>query len=331
MQKFILKTGAFGLLFLSMFGLAQADFRDVDSQHFYYDAINYVQQNNIVSGYADGTFKPDAKINRAEFVKILIAANYSDSIISDCLGTQAKVFSDVTRDQWFSQYVCVAKKNNIIGGYPDGSFKPAQDISFAEAAKILAVSYQLPTSLDFVWYKPYIDSLADKKAIPGTILSTDYKVTRAEMAEMIYRLKTNLISKFSLTYDEIAGTDKNCVKVGGMANGTVSPQYQTHCCNGEIPFYPGYQKGQTMMGAASVCLEPQTGLQEAVDIYSSNNECTSNTDLAQTTKAPYKNLNFNGFSFMMQSYKAGCAARCDVNLDTKQASIGWMCVMTQLQ
>ena len=108
-----------------------AAFKDVPSTHPNSDAIHYVQAQAIVEGYPDGTFRPDNPINRAEFTKIIIEAYFQGQADGrDC-------FPDVGAE-WFAKYVCFAKARNIIAGYPDGNFYPANDINFAEVAKILA-------------------------------------------------------------------------------------------------------------------------------------------------------------------------------------------------
>jgi len=55
-------------------------FTDVRESHPNVDAIGFVQSANIVSGYPDGTFKPDNKINRAEFTKIIMETEYKDEV-----------------------------------------------------------------------------------------------------------------------------------------------------------------------------------------------------------------------------------------------------------
>ena len=60
-----------------------AAFPDVDSSHPHFDAVEYVQSNNIVSGFSDGEYKPDQSITRAEFTKIIINAIYKETIAND--------------------------------------------------------------------------------------------------------------------------------------------------------------------------------------------------------------------------------------------------------
>lgn len=188
-------------------------FSDVAMGSTYYDALSYLKSLGVVCGYADGRYRSGAHINRAEFTKIVVEATRTTADNGLCMegfanadGSYKNLFTDVLAPQgneqplWYLNYICYAKTEHLINGYADGSFKPNDEINFAEAAKILANAFQL--GADFpanqVWYKIYVDVLAYQKAIPTTIKQFNQKITRGEMAEMVYRLKagkTNLASQ----------------------------------------------------------------------------------------------------------------------------------------
>lgn len=191
---------AAGLLFQAT---AFANFPDVASGHPNYDAVLYVQQEGIVSGHPDGTFKADNTITRAELTKIIVEATADTSAIENCIANQDALFSDVPSNAWFSKYVCTAKAKGVVGGYPDGTFKPGNTITFVEAAKIIANGFEYPLMQDELWYKPYVGILGERHSIPTTISRFDKNITRGEMAEMIYRLKTST-RKPSMTYATLA-------------------------------------------------------------------------------------------------------------------------------
>ncbi len=198
------------IAFAMMTFSAQADVRGVNNQlaqptpssHFFYDtssshenysAIRWLKFQGVVQGYNDGTYKPDAKINRAELTKIIIASEFDKNEIDNCKST--KTFTDVDPNEWYSRYICVAFNNNIIQGYNDGSFRPLHDITFAEAAKIITQSLKHQTPPDLTWYKPYVAKLEQEKAAPISIEKIDQEITRGEMAEIIFRLKDNVHDK----------------------------------------------------------------------------------------------------------------------------------------
>lgn len=192
-------------------------FTDVAANSSYNDALTYLKEQGIVSGYADGSFKPGNTINRAEFTKIIAGAVSTETELNDCMAYYAsqssymvEVFTDVTfamvggnEPDWFFNYVCVAKQKGFIGGYADGSFKPAQNINFVEAAKIITGALGYETGTTTPWYKTYVDQLDAKNAIPTTIKSFNQNITRGEMAEMMYRLKAGVTDKTSAQYSDL--------------------------------------------------------------------------------------------------------------------------------
>ncbi len=153
--------------------------------HRYEDGIKYVQAEGIVNGYPSGLFEPEWKMNRAEFVKVLIEAAYPHE------ASGSFCFPDVN-DEWFAPFVCYAKEKGIVAGNGNGLFEPESEINFAEAAKIFTkvLLGMSPGEDGATWYEKYIDSLMDKGVVPETVDSADDILTRAEIVEMIYRIKT---------------------------------------------------------------------------------------------------------------------------------------------
>ena len=188
-------------------GPALANFKDISMSNINFDAIEYVKSQGIVSGYPDGTFQSDRKINRAELTKIIIESQFSKEDIDKC-DKSAFGFPDVPKDAWFAKYVCVAKMNNIIGGYPDGTFKPAKNISFVEASKIIVITFGYPVDTSAVWYEPFVESLASLYAVPTDIAGFEWQISRGQMAEMIYRLKAKIRHKKSKTYEIMVRVEK---------------------------------------------------------------------------------------------------------------------------
>lgn len=98
------------------------------------NVIYTAQRTAIIEGYPDGSMRPDDPVNRAEALKILLNA----SRIEPAAGSGATIgFSDVMVDAWFAPYVQSAQELTVIEGYPDGTFRPGQPITRAEAAKII--------------------------------------------------------------------------------------------------------------------------------------------------------------------------------------------------
>ncbi|MBU0982035.1 beta-propeller domain-containing protein [Patescibacteria group bacterium] len=189
-------------LFLALFvaQTANAAFSDLYSDDPAYDAIKYLEEVGTVQGYSDGTFKSKNKINRAEFVKIVVETLTDNPTGENC-------FPDV-KNEWYAPYICYAKTAGLVNGYPDGTFKPGQEINFAEASKIIAnmEDLKLPSaSFGDPWYKKYVEPIADLSAIPTSITGMDKTIARGEMSEIIWRLEENITDLDSLKYEELEG------------------------------------------------------------------------------------------------------------------------------
>jgi hypothetical protein len=185
---------------------ARDPFTDVPKTHPDYTAIEYLRKNNVIRGYLDGTFKPSQKITRAEFVALVTNPFFlQGQRESDCLsrhyGPNAGLafFPDVDAQSESAEDICVAAVHDIVHGYPDGTFRPRSLITFAEAAKIsaavLSVSVRRDQENETRWYTPYVRRLAELHAIPVSIRSVTQPLTRAEMAEIVYRLKADVTNQ----------------------------------------------------------------------------------------------------------------------------------------
>lgn len=107
----------------------------------YGKSVQYLIENDIVKGYDDGLYRPDNKINRAEFVMILNSIQSKMSGKDEVNKCTEEPFPDVSCDSWFCPSVYNAKAKGIIGGYDDGLFKPGNQTNKAEASKILAIAF----------------------------------------------------------------------------------------------------------------------------------------------------------------------------------------------
>lgn len=188
-------------------------FWDVPESSTYYDAVENLADRGIVRGYDDASFRPQNRINRAEFTKIVIGSVAGKGELDGCL-VNAKaagkypLFLDVKDGDWFFPFVCVAKMRGVVTGYGDGSFRPGAEINFVEAAKIVIKTLRPPTvhapspdAPDAIWYRPFVLALEEWDAIPMTIESLTHVMTRGEMAEILYRLQ-EMRGKPSRTYDD---------------------------------------------------------------------------------------------------------------------------------
>lgn len=167
-MKKLINTVVAGVLFLTLTAggvfAENMPFSDVDADHHYSEAINYLHDTGIVDGYEDGTFQPNNMINRAEFLKILVAAKVGEPSVSE----YSNCFNDVA-EAWYAPYVCYGKSVGWVDGYPDGSFKPEQTVNKVEAIKMLLNSQGIKIAEngadvpfddvdDGQWYAPFVQT-----------------------------------------------------------------------------------------------------------------------------------------------------------------------------
>ena len=120
------------MLGVSNDGTAVSPFIDVDDDDYGVVSIAYCKAHNIISGYDDGTFKPDATITRQEAASMIVKAmgvsKASDELYPD----------DSTIAGWAKDAVYKAKAAGLMKGYEeDGTFRPTGKITRAEAASIM--------------------------------------------------------------------------------------------------------------------------------------------------------------------------------------------------
>ena len=121
------------------YGTIENDFSDVSVGQWFNTAVSTLARLGLVNGYADGTFKPNQFITRAEFVSLMIAFFEPEEILD------SNAFTDISDGEWYYNAIMRAVDKGFISGYPDGSFKANQYITRAEVCKIVnSVMYRKP-------------------------------------------------------------------------------------------------------------------------------------------------------------------------------------------
>lgn len=110
---------------------SENNFSDVSADKWYNNAVSTLCHMGVLGGYSDGTFRPNAPITRAEFAKIAVSFSQANG------SAVYSYFTDVKTTDWFAPYVTAAKDSGLIEGYSDGSFKPENRITRAEACAIV--------------------------------------------------------------------------------------------------------------------------------------------------------------------------------------------------
>jgi hypothetical protein len=90
--------------------------------HWAADFISGLATQNLIGGFADGSFKPDIAINRAQYAALLVKA------FNPAPKRDAIAFPDIPGSFWAKPFIDQAYRAGFISGFPDGSFKPDQNI-----------------------------------------------------------------------------------------------------------------------------------------------------------------------------------------------------------
>ena len=180
---------------------AEAPYKDVAMGQWYTDYVYTLTKNGIVSGdklngVPTGFFRPSDALNRAEAAKMLVN---SAQMAEDLSG--APHFPDVTTSDWFYNYVETLFNNGVVAGYPDGYFRPANNINRAEVAKMVYLSMN-PVVAGFT-----LDSAAAASATKvELIFSMNVDSTSAEVVAN-YAIEDSSGTKLEVTDAEVVAGD----------------------------------------------------------------------------------------------------------------------------
>ena len=131
---------------------ANLNFADVINTK-YSQAVEKLVKLNIVNGFDDGTFRPNADVTRAQVCKMLVEGLGLKNVNEIPLTK----FSDVTTSIWSYPYIKAAVDNGIIVGYPDDTFKPNKNVTYAEMITMVLRAMNLEAKMtDKTWPTGYI-------------------------------------------------------------------------------------------------------------------------------------------------------------------------------
>lgn len=173
----------------------QESFKDLIGTK-YIGAVKLLNGLNILNGYPDGTFKPENPITRAEFT--VIATKLANLGVQD-IQSQELRFNDIAPEHWAKNFIILAYENGIISGYPDGTFKPDNNVTYQEALTILlnVMDYKWEvTKLNLDWPHGYIQ-MANQLNMMEEVGEVDYtsKANRGDVALLTYKAYLNISNK----------------------------------------------------------------------------------------------------------------------------------------
>ncbi|HEY9763586.1 MAG TPA: S-layer homology domain-containing protein [Trichocoleus sp.] len=177
----------------------QARFSDVGFSYWARPVIERLAAENIIAGFPDGTFKPDQPVTRAQFAAIVEQAFDKPATRS------AGSFPDVPSNYWAQNVIREAYRSGFLSGYPDGTFKPNQEIPRVQVLVSLSnglgltASGSVSESLDRYQDEDQIPGYAEDEVAAATqngvvvnypsvdLLRPGQVATRADVAAFIYQ------------------------------------------------------------------------------------------------------------------------------------------------
>ena len=190
-----------------------AGFSDLSQASWAKATIEEWTQKGLVSGYPDGTFRPSNHITRAEFATLVQKA-------FDLKSEAKSEFSDVKSSDWYYDAVATLASLGVVGGYEDGTFRPAGHITRAEAAAIMTNLKKLNPNAsaaekfaDYAsmadWAKGHVGAVVEAKFMggyPDGTFKASNTITRAESVATLNNVinpgeaKANLVIYKAGTY-----------------------------------------------------------------------------------------------------------------------------------
>jgi hypothetical protein len=169
-----------------------------------YDYIRWAYCGGIVSGYADGSFHPDAYTTRGQLAKmVVLAAGFP------LVAPATPHFNDAPPGSPFYPYIETAFAHGVVSGYADGSFRPFSPVTRAQLAKMIVTAAALPLVRPGVatyrdtpptyWAYDYIETATAHAIVtgydcggagepcPGRYYRPDALATRAQLTKLLYQ------------------------------------------------------------------------------------------------------------------------------------------------
>jgi hypothetical protein len=134
--------------------------------------VGELANRGVIGGFPNGTFRPNDNITRAQFAAIVTSA-----LKLPTGGGGGQTFTDLKPTHWAAASIAAASNAGLISGFPDGSFKPEDQLTRAQALVILAkaLDADVPATVDA------LNAYADKAAVPQWALNDVAKAANANI------------------------------------------------------------------------------------------------------------------------------------------------------
>lgn len=181
-------------------------YSDLSKNHWASPQIQTLSKDDVVIGYPDDTFKADQPVSRAEFATMVVKALGQEN----CILKEIYYFSDVPLSYWAYDLIQKAQSFDLLKTYPDGTFKPDENINKADAVYMMIASVET-RNITEAQAKKALKVYKDSAKIPAwavisagkaellkvtahnpaspDLFSPDTKISRAELAVSLYNMR----------------------------------------------------------------------------------------------------------------------------------------------
>ncbi|UED77814.1 S-layer homology domain-containing protein [Brevibacillus sp. DP1.3A] len=144
--------------------------------------VKRLEALGLVAGYGNGEYGVDKTITRAEFATLVVRARGLEQGAK--LAQFSNSYTDVKSTDWFAGFVNVASGEEIVKGFPDKSFKPQNQVTYAEAVTMIVRALGYEPSVKGVWPNSMI-SKASELNIARSITTPNNAATRGDIFKML--------------------------------------------------------------------------------------------------------------------------------------------------
>ncbi len=225
--KKVLALALVFVLSLSMFAGA-AEFTDAaDIHEDYKDDVNMLVELGILSGYPDGSVKPEATITRAEFAKMAYVLKYGSDDNGKLFANQASQFTDVEGNAnvaWAKGYINYCANQGIVSGVGNNKFNPQGNITVAEASKMLLVILGANADKEGFKGQNWVANTVAKAMELGLYDGWSGDPTAPASRQLVAKLMRNAIFSPVYVYSPITGIGSQYNVLDGSENQTLGEQ-----------------------------------------------------------------------------------------------------------
>ena len=279
-------------------------FTDLNPHADNYKPILEMYNRGYVSGYKDGTFRPNQSVTRGQAAKMLAQA-----LNLNTTNPNNPRFSDIPPNHGFYRYIAALANAGIINGYSDQTFRPNEPITRNQMAKILTLGYKFQQSTklthdfrDVAESNPnryYIQTLYDLGITKGTtqITYSPYgSVTRGQLATFIYRAE-NTSADAVKPVKEIGSVSGSSVYINGIAYRVDASLRdiinETNAAALKGAHIEGQIIGETLKSISSLTINAQ-GNQNRVLVFDGNSSTFTGELVIQGNYVRFKNWTVTG-------------------------------------